>query len=82
MICPHCGSTLSHFSPFHRPVEGGRAYAQTCARCDRIVGVRPRLETDPLSAPADLTHREITRLLFVRWLRERDAVTEVIARAA
>lgn len=74
MICPHCGTVLSRISPFHRPVAGGRAYAQTCTRCRHIVGIRPQMRTDPPCAPADLTHREIERLLFVRWLRERDLI--------
>lgn len=72
MRCPHCHQENSEFRPFGRPVEGGRAYAQECAGCCRIIGMRPRLDTDPVPIPPDLTAAQIDRLLFVRWRLRQD----------
>ena len=67
MICPHCHALNPSFSPFGRPIEGGRAYARTCSSCGHILGIRPHLDTDPPAAPSDLTEIQIARLRFVRW---------------
>lgn len=71
MLCPHCRCENAPFARFDRPVEGGRAYAQECRACRRIIGLRPRVAGDPEMLPAELTSVEIARLLFIRWLHQR-----------
>lgn len=67
MVCMHCDATNSPFVPFTRPIEGGQAYAQICASCGRVLGLRPRLDTDPPAEPCDLTEIQLARLRFLRW---------------
>lgn len=67
MTCIHCEAVNSPFVPFTRPVEGGRAYAQICAFCGHVLGMRPYLETDPPPMPCDLTEIQAARLEFLLW---------------
>lgn len=76
MTCPHCNSLNAAFVPFTHPVEGGRAYAQTCARCGRVLGIRPRVEGDPAPLP-DFSAPEIARLQFVRWRLAADCTAQI-----
>jgi hypothetical protein len=77
MNCPHCASINSAFVAFTRPIEGGRAYAQSCGACGRVIGIRPRVETDPPTVPADFSLREIARLEFTRWRLAQECVAQV-----
>ena len=63
--------------PFGRPIEGGRAYAQTCMTCGRILTLRPRDEADPRPAPPELTDLQLARLHFLRWLLGSDQAAPV-----
>lgn len=67
MTCPHCNTANSSRRDQSRPVEGGRVYAQVCRHCGRVIGLRPRLDSDPLPSPNDLSDAQIARLRFVRW---------------
>lgn len=67
MKCPHCNVPVPHYLPYRRRLDGGRAYAQTCRRCGRIVRLRSNLESDPPTAPPEFTEAQAARLLFLRW---------------
>lgn len=67
MKCQHCKNENSTLLPFRRPIEGGRAYAQTCEVCGRVLGLRPRVQSDPPATPPDLTDAQTARLLFLQW---------------
>ena len=67
MFCPHCQAFRTYDRPFDHPLEGGVAYAQTCATCGHVVAVRPHIDADPPIVPPYLTRREAAHLLFVRW---------------
>jgi hypothetical protein len=77
MKCPHCTSTLSPFLPFSQPIEGGRAFAQTCSSCGRIHGIRPWIEGDPPVFPDLLSRKELARLEFVRWRLRAECSAQV-----
>ena len=74
MICLHCNAENSPFLPFTKPLEHGHAYAQVCATCGHVLGLRPRVDSDPPVIPCDLSDTQIARLEFLRWrLAEREA---------
>lgn len=65
-ICPHCQTENFGFDAFDRPMAGGQAYAQLCHNCNKVIGIRPRLMTDP-PPTLDLEPEEMERLLFHQW---------------
>ncbi len=67
MRCPHCQSENSPFLPFARRIDGGRAFAQTCSACGHVLGVRPRIASDPPAIPGELSSAEAARLEFMKW---------------
>jgi hypothetical protein len=77
MECPHCRTDNIEPSPYGRPLDGGRAYAQVCASCGRVIGLRPRLSGDPPAAPRNLTDQQIARLRFVRWRLHNECVAQI-----
>ena len=77
MRCFHCDKMNSPSLPFTRVVEGGRAYAQTCKRCGRILGMRPHVETDPPAAPAELDDVQVKRLRFVQWRLRAECAAQI-----
>lgn len=77
MTCPHCGLIQTPCRPFDRPIEGGRAFAQVCVDCHRVVGVRPHLPTDPPALPDGFSSVEIARLHFVQWRLRGDCLAQV-----
>jgi hypothetical protein len=79
MKCQHCNTENSRLLPFGRAIEGGRAYAQSCEICGRVLGLRPRVETDPPATPPDLTDAQAARLLFLRWRLNHGEVQASIA---
>jgi hypothetical protein len=80
MKCRHCNTVNPLILPFGRPIEGGRAYAQTCTSCGRVIGLRPRLGTDPTVLPLDLTSQQIERLIFVRWRLSEECAAQIGSR--
>ncbi|HEX6507799.1 MAG TPA: hypothetical protein VF221_09225 [Chloroflexota bacterium] len=77
MNCPHCHTVNLTDLPFSRSLEGGRAFAQTCAACGHILNVRSRLEGDPPAAPLDFNSMQLARLTFVRWRLAQEAEAQV-----
>ena len=82
MKCQHCNTINPLILPFGRPVEGGRAYAQTCTACGRILGLRPHLSTDPAVLPLDFTTQQIERLMFVRWRLSEECTAQTSGRSS
>jgi hypothetical protein len=77
MRCPHCHTTNPEPLPFARSLDGGRVYAQICSTCGHVLGLRPRLDTDPPAAPAELSDAQVAHLQFIRWLwRERPSAQD------
>ena len=77
MTCQHCNAENSNLLPFGRALDGGRAYAQTCTVCGRVLGLRPRLESDPPANPSDLSDEQIARLQFVRWRLGSECIAQI-----
>jgi hypothetical protein len=77
MNCRHCGSAISPYIAFTQPVEGGMAYAQVCPHCRRVLGLRPRVDGDPLPVPTIFNRRELNHLQFVRWRLASDCAAQI-----
>lgn len=72
MKCRHCNAFNSPFRPYVRVIDGGRAYAQICAACGRILRLRPRIDSDPIPHPLYLSEAHVARLRFVQWRLSAD----------
>ena len=77
MICPHCNTPNPELLPFGRPLDGGRAYAQTCTGCGRVLGLRPRGAGDPEICPPELTDLQVAHLRFVRWRLQAECLAQI-----
>lgn len=82
MICTHCEAPLSTTMSFSRPIEGGAAYAATCANCGHIVELRPRNDSDPRPGPPDLNDAEVARMRFVQWRLREECLAQLGNREA
>ena len=77
MRCSHCNTINPASTLFTHPVEGGRAYAQACVGCGRIIAIRPQGDTDPPAAPPELDRKQIERLRFVQWRLQKECWEQV-----
>lgn len=72
--CPHCSKYLPMSLPFIKCLENGRAYAQMCSGCGYVVGVRPKLTTDP---EYKLEEKELNYLRFHRIIHKEEINAQI-----
>jgi hypothetical protein len=77
MRCLHCDTPYSEHPAFSRPLDGGRAFGQSCPACGHLLAIRPRLEADPPVLPTDLTSFQIARLHFVKWRLAEECLAQI-----
>jgi hypothetical protein len=77
LICHHCGCENPTALAFDRPLAGGRAFAQACISCRRVLGIRPHSLGDPPETPEALDAVEVERLRFLRWRLEAECVAQI-----